>query len=421
MIDLVLEHKDNVLPVFIDSLFSGVELSERLEEVEHETIEKMFHTFPCNLKSHRASYFCGIIENMNSSVWSMEVMNQLKNIALKHENPTLDKPDVTSQEDKEMKSCQMLSNNALNCVRGQAARAIGHLLWEDENLFAEFREVIEKLVVDENPAVRFATLYVLWPSYNIEREWSEEKIIKIYESDVRTASFRDSKNMFFRLYPRYKERVLKIIEKCFYDSDKELIEVGGHAVCEFYIQYGKFDNIMFHVETQYKEQIKAILDMAILYLDIGDYREFAKDIILKFLNSNLDLEFPLIHIFSKEYIKLEDDKKFLQAIVSSKTSKKIVRSFTHYLEENALSIVDYADIIIKLCENILWMETEELRNQWGIEDDISKLIISLYDETASSEKRVDKQTAEKCLELWDIMFEKQLGSVREISRKLMER
>lgn len=57
----------------------------------------------------------------------------------------------------------------------------------------------------------------------------------------------------------------------------------------------------------------------------------------------------------------------------------------------------------------------------GIEDEISKLIISLYDETAYSEKRADNQTAEKCLELWDIMFEKQLGSVREISRKLMKR
>ena len=137
--------------------------------------------------------------------------------------------------------------------------------------------------------------------------------------------------------------------------------------------------------------------------------------------NNLDLEFPLIRIFSKEYIKLEEDKKFLQEIVDSKASKKIVWSFIHYLEENALSIVDYADIIIKLCEKFLWMETEELRNQWGIEDEISKLIISLYDETANSEKRDDKQTAEKCLELWDIMFEKQLGSVREISRKLMER
>ena len=81
--------------------------------------------------------------------------------------------------------------------------------------------------------------------------------------------------------------------------------------------------------------------------------------------NNLDLEFPLIRIFSKEYIKLEEDKKFLQEIVDSKASKKIVWSFIHYLEENALSIVDYADIIIKLCEKFLWMETEELRNQWG--------------------------------------------------------
>ena len=66
---------------------------------------------------------------------------------------------------------------------------------------------------------RQATLYVLWPSYNIEREWAEEKIIKIYESDIRTTSFYDSKNMFFHLYPKYKERILKIIEKCFNDSD----------------------------------------------------------------------------------------------------------------------------------------------------------------------------------------------------------
>lgn len=147
--------------------------------------------------------------------------------------------------------------------------------------------------------------------------------------------------------------------------DKELIEVGGHAVCEFYIQYGKFDNIMFHVETLTEEQTKAILEMAIIYLAIGNYREFAKDIILKFVNSNLDLEFPLIRIFSKEYIKLEDDKKFLQAIAGSRTSKKNSLVIYSLFRRKCIVSVDYADIIIKLCENILWMETEELRNQWG--------------------------------------------------------
>ncbi len=421
MIELVLEHKDKVLLPFIDSLFLGVELSKYLKEIEPKTIEKMFHVFPCDLKTHRASYFCGIIEKMNSNVWSAEVLNQLKHIALKHENPVLEKPNVTSPEDKEMKSCQMLSSNALNCVRGQAARAIGNLLWEDKILFTEFREVIEGLAVDKNPAVRFATLYALWSSYNIKQEWAEEKIIKIYESDIRTASFHDSKNMFFLLYPKYKERVLKIIEKCFNDSDKNLIEVGGHAVCEFYIQHKKFDNIIFNVKVLNEEQIKAILHMAITYLEKDDYRDLAKTIILKYINSNIDLEFPVVGIFSKEYIKLEDDRKFLQEIMSSKASKEIVWSFIHYLEENALSIVNYADIIIKLCENILWIEVEELRCQWGIENELSKLIISLYDETANSTKETDKQIAEKCLELWDIMFERQIGSVREISRKLMER
>lgn len=46
MIELVLEHKDKVLPAFIDSLFSGVELSEQLKEIEPNTIEKMFTHFP---------------------------------------------------------------------------------------------------------------------------------------------------------------------------------------------------------------------------------------------------------------------------------------------------------------------------------------------------------------------------------------
>ena len=63
------------------------------------------------------------------------------------------------------------------------------------------------------------------------------------------------------------------------------------------------------------------------------------------------------------------------------------------------------------------MEIKELRKQWGIENELSKLIISLYDEAIN----IDKQITDKCMELWDIMFERQLGSVREISKKLMER
>ena len=107
--------------------------------------------------------------------------------------------------------------------------------------------------------------------------------------------------------------------------------------------------------------------------------------------------------------------------MKAQVSRRTIYAFVNYLEESVISIVDYADIILQLCENVLQMEVETLREQWGIEDEISKLIISLYDETVNSGKMADKQIADKCLDLWDIMFERQLGTVREVSRKLMER
>ncbi|WP_434311480.1 hypothetical protein [Hominifimenecus sp. rT4P-3] len=421
MIRLVLENKEQVLPVFVDSLFLGVEISEKLGEVDFSVIEKLLLEFPCDMKNHRASYFCGIVEKISDANWSSEVIEQLMNISLKHSNPELNNPNVTNLKDKEMKSCDMLHSNALNCVRGNAARAIGHLLWEDKGLFSRFKDVIERLTKDENPAVRFASLYALWPSFNINREWAEEKIIYLYESDVRMASFHDSSNMFFLLYPKYRERIINIIEKCFESEDKQLVEIGGYAVCEFYIQHNEFETIVMSVESRSAEQIKAILDMAVIYLEVNDYREVAKDIILTYKSIDMDVEFPLSKMFYEKYVDVKNDREFLREFMKTRVSRRTVSAFVHYLEENAVSIVDYADIVIQLCENILQMEIETLRKQWGIEDKISKLIISLYDETANSSKTADKQIADKCLDLWDIMFERQLGSVREVSRKLMER
>lgn len=421
MINLVLENKERVLPAFVDSLFLGIEVSEKLKEVDFSVIEKLLCEFPCDMNSHRASYFCGIVEKIDNVNWSSAVMEQLINIALKHCNPELDKPNVTNLEDKEMKSCDMLHSNALNCVRGNAARAIGHLLWEDRELFLYFKDIIDGLTKDENPAVRFASLYALWPSYNIDREWAGEKIICLYEADIRMASFHDSRNMFFLLYPKYKERIINIIEQCFESADKELVEMGGYAVCEFYIRQNEFETIVTSVESRSEEQIKAILDMAVIYLKVDDYREVAKDIILTYKSIDMDVEFPLSKMFYDKYVDVKNDRDFLREFMKTKVSRRTVSAFVHYLEENAVSIVDYADIIIQLCENILQMEIETLREQWGIEDEISKLIISLYDETANSSKMTDKQISSKCLDLWDIMFERQLGSVREVSRKLMER
>ncbi len=59
MIELVLKNKKRVLPAFVDSLFLGVEVSEKLDEVDSVVIERLLVEFPCDMKSYRALYFCG--------------------------------------------------------------------------------------------------------------------------------------------------------------------------------------------------------------------------------------------------------------------------------------------------------------------------------------------------------------------------
>ena len=114
MIEIVLENKERVLPAFVDSLFLGVEMTEKMGEIEFAVIEKLLLELPCDMESYRALYFCRIIEKLSNINWSPEVIEQLISIALKHSNPELDKTNLTNSEDKEMKSCNMLHSNALN-------------------------------------------------------------------------------------------------------------------------------------------------------------------------------------------------------------------------------------------------------------------------------------------------------------------
>nr|WP_010251586.1 hypothetical protein [Acetivibrio cellulolyticus] len=421
MINLVLSNKDEILDVYIDSLFSGVAYSKALDNVPKELLETMILTYPYDYTSHRADYFCSIIENSKNEEWPQKVLDILKDIAINHKNPELGKPNVTNSEDKEMHSFDMLQSNAINCVRGNAAQSIAKLLWKDSALFEQFKDTIEKLTFDENPAVKLASLFALWPSYNIERDWSSEKILNLYEQDFRLAGFRDTKNMLFLLYPEYHERILKIIKDCFESEDKELIKMGAYCLSEMFILKNEFADIMDNVDTMSEIQAEAVLDMAIIYFNKDEFNSLAKKIIRKFKTSTLDLEMPISRLFYDNLIDLERDRDFLIEIMSSGLSRRTLHAFVHYLEEESKSVVDYKDIILSMSYHLIKDRCERDEGIWIIEDEISKLIIGLYDETCESTLPEIRSIAEECLDIWDLMFEKQIGPIRQLSKKLMER
>ena len=419
MIQLVLENKDRVFPEFIDAMFSGIGMSENLKDIELDIIEKILLVFPCDKRRERAIYFCRIIEKLDDVKWSSDILKQLTKFAL-DEYALEEKISIVKTKDKDEETCKGLNSKVYSSVRGSALKAMGQLLWKNTTLFSGFKNIIEIVIKDENLTVKFAALCVIWPAYNIERDWAKDKLIYLYENDIRMVSFYGSRNMLLILYPQYKKQVIDIVQRCFESEDEILIEIGGYTACEIYMLYTELENIILACDSNSEKQMKAILDMAITYLKVDGYQEKAKNIILAYKNIDKDMNFPLSRMFYDNLVDARQDRLFIKEFIESKAGRRQINAFIRYLEKNAISLIDYADIILELCENILQIKPEELQRQWGIERNVSKLIISLYDETTNSTIS-GKKIADKCLELWDIMFEKQLGSVREISRKLMER
>ncbi|KSU01886.1 hypothetical protein EFN80_03735 [Lactococcus lactis] len=422
MIELVLNNKNKVIPEYIDSLFSGVAYSDSISEVPLNLLENLIVTFKYNCSSEKERYICTILEKRSNDNWSKNVWDRISNIALNHKNPEIGKVDVTTSDDREMESLEMLRTNAINCTRGEAVRAIGKLIYKEKSLFSEFQSTLQKVSTDKNPAVRFATLFALWHTYDIDKEWTQKILLDLLNQDYRMVGFYNMNQLLFDLYPEYREDIIKVIERGYQSQDKILSRLSASYKCEMLIVKQEFEESLLATKLMTESQAEGFLEMATLYFNKTNFNEIAKKIILSFKNSNHNLEWIFSRLFHDDNIDFARDKDFLNEMINSKLSRKSIYSFVNYLENEARSIIDYSDFILSLSREVIEKAKEsDDTNIWGLDDEVSKLVIGLYDETCSSQLPKNKSITEECLELWDLMFENQFGSIRSLSHAIMER
>ena len=417
MINLVLENKTDVLVEYVNAMFSGVEQSELLDRLDEKLLINMLITFPYELNSLRARDFCQIVGKRKDILWPKVILDTVIDIALYHTSPDDNELNITISEEKETNICDAIQTKALNCVRGEATRAIGELLWEHKQLYNNFKKSIEILSNDANIVIRYASLWALWPVYNIERGWASNLILNVYKSDIKLCSFLDTRNMFHLLYSTNKEDIRTLIVDCIYSDEKKLKRVGVYSLVEMYFIHNDFQQIVNNILSFDKKQAEYALEMIIVYFNVEKYCDEAKRMILEFANKRDDRSQQLARLFYDEYIVIGRDKDFLLELVNTNVGKHFISGFISFLEKQSVSIIDFADIIIVFCRKILNNSGDEIEDIRMRDNSISKLIISLYDEAINTRKDIALQ----CMDLWDVMFEKQFVSVREISRQLMDR
>ena len=226
--------------------------------------------------------------------------------------------------------------------------------------------------------------------------------------DYKFAGDRGMNQMFFLIYERYNKDIDKILLECFNSNDESLIANACFTMTKMYITDRRYENLFCNIN---QKQVKFIIDMALLYFKKEEYNEIAKKLIKKCIEDNPNLKVNLSRLFYDDLIDLNRDKDFLIYIMESRISNEIIYAFVEYIEKNVKSIIDYKDIIFRLSWNAFENYPKLLDKRWTIDNELTKLIIQLYDETGTETSRKMKEIDDECLELWDFMFKKRIGGV----------
>ena len=97
--------------------------------------------------------------------------------------------------------------------------------------------------------------------------------------------------------------------------------------------------------------------------------------------------------------------------------KNVLSHFFEYVvEQNMLK--QYADLIFDLCMSVL-EKNDEGKYIWGVDTALLKMVLGLYDETANSKDAMDVEISLKCLDVWDKMYEKNVGMARSLTEQLL--
>ncbi len=409
-IAMVLKNKDRIVPEYVEPLYSGVAMSSNVCESDWEILEALFREYPCNMRGRRAAYFCEIIEKNPNFPWSSDVLDMVKTIAEMHEEPAFESNCETDT--------RTLYDESYSCVRGCAASAIEKLIMKKPILLEKYKSSIESLVCNDAVYVRMAALRPLYCSFDVDGEWASKLILQVYESDLRCIYSYNANGWLFRLYKTDKDRVKRIILDCTRVDDKYLNQIGGACICELFLRYGEFSEDMNRIDEWGDIKTKAVLEMAVAYMKEEKCREQAQLIISRCLSKDIDIDYVLSRLFSEELVDIKGDEDFIEEIISSKLGRKLLPEFIAFIGKQKCSIKDYGKVLISTCSETV---NDDSGSNYLLNQEVSKIVFALYDECKNSRIREYQEYASECLDILDLMYEKQLGLARRLTVQLMER
>ncbi len=431
---LALQFPLNVDPAYVTAVLRAcahtkpdVNLSEeeksswRLASIE--VVEDVLRRFSSEVDREFASSFCALISTRADETWSTDTLERLVDYAQNHPDLETEKLNIACDKTSKEATVKDLHQNAINCVRGQAAGSIGRLLWEHEDLLEELRPGIEALVRDPHPAVRMAAVEMLLPVLNIEEGKAVEWFVVACEDDPRVAASPRAVAFFNHTVPDYVDQLGPIIKNMVSSPRSDVAKEGAREVAARWIFYGIFENELRACQTGSVSQRQGVASVASQLLRKSSYYESCKSLISPLLNDpNKEVRDKLRGLFRETDFYSDPHKElFIAEYLNSTTFADDPDLFVWGIKDVPGSVLFMAGTIFRMFDAFCTTLRECSRDtQTGLPHAISEavpILLRLYEQALAEE---NIETSSRCLDIWDVLFENRVGIARDLTIAIEE-
>ena len=393
----------------LNALYALVNTEKSEETVPIDLLSEVIRKYQDNESRDIAQAITLIVHKNAIHNWPNDILSLLERYALSHPDPGPDEYSVTINDDDEHLSPRSLLNNAINCVRGNALRAIGQLIFHHHELGDRFRQVISEACNDCNDAVKFSVMFCLIPFSYIDFHFAEEQFKKLLTQDLRVISAPHSWRIVSETAQTDSGWCQTKISEALSSDIEEVADFAATLTCALAVF--KRDECMMETIQKFpfnEKQREAMCRQAVSSFPNADHHALSEEVIRHLITTSSVELHSLGQLFYQQRIHIDRDLQFLTFLMQSFQGPKLLHAFLHYLKESDSDLCNFAEVF-QAIGNGMAAEVDKTQRVF-VMDDFIGCIIRLFDRGKD-----DQRIKSICLELWDKLFMYNLHGMKQIS------
>ncbi|WP_428306514.1 NACHT domain-containing protein [Lacipirellula sp.] len=420
------EYKTAMLEAIKETQPQNIPESEKLtwQPVDTETIEKVLDSFGKENDGSYARQFCWLLFERPQDHWSESTLETLIEYATSHPSPEGDRPrrkkGGNSPDEPEV-AVNDLETEALNCVRGVAAMAIGEQLQATPELVEFFRETIERLCTDPHPAVRVAAVRMCLSFLSVDEDFAISCFLRAASDDLRVAASRGAPYYFNVGMIRHREKFSPIITQMLKAEHDEVAEQGAMEVAARWLFHDCFSDEVKECIQGSVVHRRGLAKVAVDFSADSDYFDKCR-VLIESLVEDDDAEVRnAVSRFARkpDVLSLPGGVDLMTVFVKSKAFLDDPSVLMYALREYAGSLLPFAEVLLTICDQFVGPLRESSRDprKGGMHDvsQFQEILLRLYEQGNDA---ADLKIVNRCLDAWDALIEGRVGMTKELSRAL---